>query len=415
MSYLVLARKWRPQQFAEILGQEHVTRTLTNALDSGRIAHAFLFTGARGVGKTSAARILAKALCCEAQAEPSATPCGDCPACTEIAESRATDVIEIDAASNTGVANVREIIDNVRYLPGKTRFKIYIIDEVHMLSTGAFNALLKTLEEPPPHVKFILATTDVHKIPVTILSRCQRYDFRRIPLREISARLSEILKAESHEHDASSLNLIARESEGSMRDAQSLLEQVLTFADGRTLTADLLRSSLGVADRAVLSDMITALTTKQPGQVLELVKTVHDRGLDLKRFAEALIEYSRDLLVASLVDDPNRILDRPSDEITGLVTQAQALDAVTLQRLFEELCKIVQRIGPSAYPRFTLEIGLASLAESPSRVPVSELLSKLNEIDIKLSGAGGARNAPDTGRGAASGGAAPSRPFRRSW
>src|SRR5687767_1947857 len=201
MSYVVLARKWRPQQFADVLGQDHVTRTITNAIESGRIAHAFLFAGPRGVGKTSAARILAKALCCLSTGAPTATPCGVCRQCVEITEGRSTDVFEIDAASNTGVDNVRDIIENVRYLPSSARFKIYVIDEVHMLTLAAFNALLKTLEEPPAHVKFILATTDVHKVPVTILSRCQRYDFRRIPSARIAERLSAILKDEGLEHD----------------------------------------------------------------------------------------------------------------------------------------------------------------------------------------------------------------------
>src|SRR5688572_13201622 len=200
MTYVVLARKWRPQQFADILGQEHVTQTLTNAIGAERIAHAFLFSGPRGSGKTSAARILAKALCCIAQKGPTATPCGVCAQCLEITEGRSTDVFEIDAASHTGIDNVRDIIDNVRYLPSSARFKIYVIDEVHMLSTGAFNALLKTLEEPPPHVKFVLATTDVHKVPVTILSRCQRYDFRRIPSTRIAERLSAILTEEKIDH-----------------------------------------------------------------------------------------------------------------------------------------------------------------------------------------------------------------------
>ena len=416
MSYLVLARKWRPQQFAEILGQEHITRTLTNALTSGRIAHAFLFTGARGVGKTSAARILAKALCCEASDGPNAQPCGVCASCTEISESRATDIIEIDAASNTGVSNVREIIDNVRYLPSKARFKIYIIDEVHMLSTGAFNALLKTLEEPPSHVKFILATTDVHKIPVTILSRCQRYDFRRIPTTRIAERLSEILAAESIEHEPSDLSLIARESEGSMRDAQSLLEQVLTFADGRKLDGELIRDSLGVADRAVLADTVGAIMGRQPGRVLEQVKTVYDRGLDLKRFGDALIEYSRDLLVAKLVNAPENLLDRPSDEIETLVTQAKNFDAANLERLFEELSKVVQKLGQSAFPRFTLEVGLASLAEQPTRVPVTDLMRKLEALEGQLimGGPNGNTGGTRPDRRAAPGGAAASRPFQRS-
>jgi DNA polymerase III subunit gamma/tau len=414
MSYLVLARKWRPQQFAEILGQEHITRTLTNALNSGRLAHAFLFAGARGVGKTSAARILAKALCCEAKETPGSEPCGTCGACEEISDGRATDVIEIDAASNTGVANVREIIENVRYLPGKTRFKIYIIDEVHMLSAGAFNALLKTLEEPPSHVKFILATTDVHKIPVTILSRCQRYDFRRIALSQISSRLSEILTSENIDHDKTALSLVARESEGSMRDAQSLLEQVLISADGLKIDADLIRNSLGVADRAILAKMFIALTERKPSSALSLVKEVHDRGLDLKRFGDALIEYSRDLLIARLLDEPNRMLDRPADEIAALVKQAAQLDAANLERLFEQLCKVVQSVGQSPFPRFALEIGLASIAEAPARLPVQELLSKLESLESKLSGSNQARPSTNDLRGAAPRGAAPSRSFRRS-
>jgi DNA polymerase-3 subunit gamma/tau len=402
MSYLVLARKWRPQQLDDILGQEHVTRTLTNALNSGRIAHAFLFTGARGVGKTSAARILAKALCCEAGEGPTAHPCGQCNACVEIAEGRATDVFEIDAASNTGVGNVREIIDNVRYLPSKARFKIYIVDEVHMLSTGAFNALLKTLEEPPAHVKFILATTDVHKIPVTILSRCQRYDFRRIPLVRIAERLSEILQAEKVQHDPSAMTLVARESEGSMRDAQSLLEQVLTFADGRALDAALTRDALGVADRAALGDVVDAILGRAPATVLERVKEVHERGLDLKRFGDALVEYVRDLMVAGLLDEPSRVLDRPKDEIQDLVARAGRVDAVTLGRLFDALCAVVEQVGESAYPRFALEVGLARLAEAPPRLPVGALVERLGRIEAALAGRPAARG------GAASG------PFGRS-
>ncbi|MEM7676562.1 MAG: DNA polymerase III subunit gamma/tau, partial [Myxococcota bacterium] len=262
MAYVVLARKWRPQQFADVLGQEHVTQTLTNAITSDRIAHAFLFSGPRGVGKTSAARILAKALCCEAQDGPTSTPCGKCKQCVEITGGASTDVFEIDAASHTGVDNVREIIDNVRYLPSSARFKIYVIDEVHMLSTGAFNALLKTLEEPPPHVKFVLATTDPHRVPVTILSRCQRYDFRRIALSKIAERLSWILQQEGIEHEPSALTLVAREAEGSMRDAQSLLEQVLAYAGGAFLDGTLVRASLGVVDGALINRAFDALLTR---------------------------------------------------------------------------------------------------------------------------------------------------------
>ncbi|MCK6551058.1 DNA polymerase III subunit gamma/tau, partial [Myxococcota bacterium] len=384
MSYVVLARKWRPQLFSDVLGQDHVTRTLTNAINASRIAHAFLFSGPRGVGKTSAARILAKALCCEAQPGPTATPCGTCRQCTEITEGRSTDVFEIDAASHTGVDNVREIIDNVRYLPSSARFKIYVIDEVHMLSTGAFNALLKTLEEPPLHVKFILATTDVHKVPVTILSRCQRYDFRRIPLVEIAERLSKILGREGIDHDPSALTLVAREAEGSMRDAQSLLEQILAFADGRRLDGPLVRESLGVVDGALIARTFDALFAREPGALIEIASAVHERGLDLKRFADALVEEARDLLVAKLVPEPSAVLDRPSDEVRALVERAKGLDTVSLERLFDRLSKLVEEVSRSPHPRFALEIGLASLAEQPERVPVEALLAKLERVEREL-------------------------------
>jgi DNA polymerase-3 subunit gamma/tau len=386
MSYVVLARKWRPQQFSDVLGQEHVTRTITNAINASRIAHAFLFSGPRGVGKTSAARILAKALCCEKEGKPTATPCGVCRQCVEITEGRSTDVFEIDAASHTGVDNVRDIIDNVRYLPSSARFKIYVIDEVHMLSTGAFNALLKTLEEPPLHVKFILATTDVHKVPVTILSRCQRYDFRRIPLAEIADRLSGILNKEGLDHDPSALSLIAREAEGSMRDAQSLLEQVLAFADGRKLDGALVRESLGVVDGALIDRAFDALLDRRPGDVFAVASEVHDRGLDVKRFADALVEHARDLLGAKLVPDPATVLDRPKDEIQDLASRAKKVDAQTLERIFVELSKVVEDVGNSEHPRFSLEVGLATIAEKPLRVPVEDLLEKLAKVEGILAG-----------------------------
>ncbi len=403
MSYLVLARKWRPQQLADILGQSHVTRTLENALSSGRIAHAFLFTGARGVGKTSAARILAKALCCEKG--PTPTPCGVCNACVEIAEGRATDVFEIDAASNTGVANVREIIDNVRYLPSSARFKIYIIDEVHMLSTGAFNALLKTLEEPPAHVKFILATTDVHKVPVTILSRCQRYDFRRISLDGVADRLSTILSKEGVEHDPAALFLVARESEGSMRDAQSLLEQVIAFADGRRLDPDLVREALGVADRRTVEGVVAAILARDPGAVLGFLREVHERGFDMKRFADALVEEVRDLYVSRILPDPKSVLDRPADEVSALMARAKPLDPRALERIFRATSGIVEGLAEAPYPRFSLEIGLAALAEEPARLPVDALVDKLERLESLLSQE--RPSAPSAARG----GAAGPRPF----
>lgn len=407
MSYVVLARKWRPRGFEELLGQEHITRTLTNAIESERVAHAFLFSGPRGVGKTSAARILAKALCCEAQDGPTATPCGACRACVEITDGRSTDVFEIDAASHTGVDNVREIIDNVRYLPSASRFKIYVIDEVHMLSQGAFNALLKTLEEPPPHVKFVLATTDVHKVPVTILSRVQRYDFRRIAGPRIAARLSEILSAESRSHDPGALTLVAREAEGSMRDAQSLLEQVLAFSGDAHLDAARVREALGVVDATVVRGAIDAVLERDPAAALETVRAVYERGLDLVRFANALVEQVRDLLVARVSRDPAAALDRPADEIAALEATAARTDAPTLERLFRALSPLVEDVGTSPHPRFTLEIGLASLAETPPRVDLSELVDRLGDLEGVArrgggpggSGSSGSRGGPGSAAG----------------
>src|SRR6185369_13187003 len=264
MSYLVIARKWRPQSFADIVGQEHITRTLQNAIRTKRIAHAFLFTGVRGVGKTTAARIFAKALNCEQG--PTPTPCGKCVHCEEIAQGNSIDVLEIDGASNRGIDEIRQIIENVRYQPAQCRFKIYIIDEVHQVTKDAFNALLKTLEEPPPSVKFILATTEPHRLPATILSRCQRYDFRRIQLRELILRLGAIAKSEGLDITEGALVLLAREADGSMRDAQSLLEQVLAFAEpseggGTRQRVDeiLLQEILGLAERRVLYEISAAV------------------------------------------------------------------------------------------------------------------------------------------------------------
>ena len=384
MSYVVLARKWRPQQFKDVLGQAHVTTPLINAIEADRIAHAFLFSGPRGIGKTSAARILAKALCCETRDQPTPAPCGRCPQCVQITEGRSTDVFEIDAASHTGVDNVREIVDNVRYLPSSARFKIYVIDEVHMLSTGAFNALLKTLEEPPPHVKFVLATTDVHKVPVTILSRCQRYDFRRIALSAIQDRLSNILNSEGITHEASALSLVAREAEGSMRDAQSLLEQVLAFAGDRPLDGGLVREALGVVDGALVAEAVDALLARDPGQAIERVGDVFARGLDLSRFVEALLEQVRDLLVAKLVDKPARVLDRPDDEVRALVTRAKSIDTVDLERIFEHLARVADDVGRSEHARFTLEVGLAAVAEKPPAVPLDRLVAQLEALELQL-------------------------------
>src|SRR5205814_1821668 len=279
MSYLVLARKYRPQRFDELVGQEHVARTLTNAIALGRVHHAYLFTGARGVGKTSAARILAKALCCVQG--PTATPCGVCDFCREIASGQSVDVLEIDGASNTGVDDVRQLREGVRYLPSKGKRKVYIIDEVHMLSPSAFNALLKTLEEPPPHVVFIFATTEVHKIPVTILSRTQRFDFKLISTARLTEHLAGVLKAEKIDADEDAVRVIARQAAGSVRDGLSLLDQVIAYVGDSKLTRDIVAEVLGVADRRLLVELAGGVLARDAGATLRTLARAADGGIDL--------------------------------------------------------------------------------------------------------------------------------------
>jgi len=304
--YEVLARKYRPQTFSELTGQEHVSRTLQNAIDSGRIAHAFLFSGARGVGKTSTARILAKTLNCERGV--SHEPCNVCPLCIEITKGTSTDVFEIDGASNTGVDDIRELRDNAKYLPSHSRFKIFIIDEVHMLSTNAFNALLKTLEEPPEHVKFIFATTEPHKLPITILSRCQRFDFKRVSLAKIIARLRYIADAEGITVNDSALALIARKGDGSMRDSLTAFDQVLACCGSNVTDEDVI-TLIGAVDRRLLADISAAIFNNDTQGVLAGVKQVDEVGYHLRQFCQELIEHFRYLLVIRSVNKPEAILD----------------------------------------------------------------------------------------------------------
>jgi len=381
MSYLVLARKWRPQTFDELVGQEHVSRTLANAILSDRVAHAFLFTGVRGVGKTTAARILAKALNCEKG--PTPTPCNACVNCQEITAGNAVDVLEIDGASNTGVDDVREIIENVRYQPAKSRFKIYIIDEVHMLSTSAFNALLKTLEEPPPHVKFIFATTDPHKVPHTIHSRCQRYDFKRIAFRQITERLAHMARSEGVEVSERALFLIAREGEGSMRDAQSLLDQVIAFA-GKTVRDEDVVAALGIADRKVLYAVGDAIVSRNPSRALELLSELHVFGYDLRRFARDLLEHCRDLAVARIVPSAELLPDLPDEERAEVTRQAQQMSSEDLDRAFRLLLQTEAEVARVPYPKLVLELALIKLATLTPVVALEELLDRLGELERGL-------------------------------
>jgi len=389
MSYLVSARRWRPQTFEDLVGQEHASRTLANAIRSGRVAHAFLFTGVRGVGKTTAARILAKALNCEQG--PTPTPCNACTNCVEITAGSAVDVLEIDGASNTGVDDVREIIENVRYQPAKSRFKIYIIDEVHMLSNSAFNALLKTLEEPPPHVKFIFATTDPHKLPATVQSRCQRYDFRRIPLRQVVARLRQIVDADAIAVSDKALFTLAREGEGSMRDAQSLLDQVLAGADGQVDDAQLF-DTLGLADRTVLAALVDAIIDRDPARVLGPLDEAYQRGCDLRRFTRDLLEHMRNLAVAK-VSDGALLPDLADEEAAALRTQAARISTVDCDRAFRVLMATDDEVGRAPYPKLVLEMALLKLATLPALLPVDDLLQRLGDLEARLRGGGAPRAA----------------------
>ncbi|MFI5395727.1 MAG: DNA polymerase III subunit gamma/tau [Candidatus Binatia bacterium] len=383
MSYLVLARKWRPQTFDEIVGQEHVAQTLMNAIRSDRVAHAFLFTGVRGVGKTTAARVLAKALNCVKG--PTPTPCNECVNCQEITAGNAVDVLEIDGASNTGVDDVREIIENVRYQPAKSRFKIYIIDEVHMLSTSAFNALLKTLEEPPPHVKFIFATTDPHKVPHTIHSRCQRYDFKRIPFRLIADRLAQIARSEEIAVSALSLALIAREGEGSMRDAQSLFDQVIAFA-GKAIRDEDVITALGLADRKLLYGAAEAILDRNPARALERLDELHLYGYDMRRFARELLEHFRNLAVGRLLPDVDLLSELPDEERAEVSRQAQKWSTEDLDRAFRVLLSAEGEVGRVPYPKLVLEMTLIKLATLTPVVPVSELLDRVGDLERRLNG-----------------------------
>jgi DNA polymerase-3 subunit gamma/tau len=382
MAYLVLARKWRPQNFTDLIGQEHVSRTLANAIRSGRIHHAFLFTGARGVGKTSAARILAKALNCDAGL--SETPCGTCPSCLEITAGQGLDVIEIDGASNTGVDDVRELRDNIRYLPGRSRYKIFIIDEVHMLSTSAFNALLKTLEEPPPHAKFIFATTEPHKIPVTILSRCQRFDFRKIPLVRVAAKLREIADAEGLAITDRSLALIARHGEGSMRDALSTLDQVIAFC-GEQIDDEDVQALLGMVDRRLLLDAVEAIIQRDPRRALDSAQRFDQLGVALRQVAQELVEAFRAMVICKVVPEPADMLDLVGEELHELQALAAGASLEELQRIVTLLLKLQAELAGSPYPLLSLEMTLVRLANLPPMEELAKLLGRLESLEKRLS------------------------------
>ena len=376
--YEVLARKYRPQNFSELAGQEHVSRTLQNAIDSGRVAHAFLFTGARGVGKTSTARIMAKTLNCERGVTHE--PCNVCPQCIEITKGTSTDVFEIDGASNNGVDDVRDLRDNIKYLPSHSRYRIIIIDEVHMLSTNAFNALLKTLEEPPEHVKFIFATTEPHKLPVTILSRCQRFDFKRVTLPKIISRLREIAEKESVTISDTSLALIARKGDGSMRDALTAFDQVLAFS-GNTVGDEDVGTLLGTIDRRLLAEISAAIFGGDTQGVLAGIKQVDLVGYNMRQFCQELIEHFRNLLVIRSVKKPEEILDMTTAELEELQKQSLHVSALDVQRRLTLLIKAESEMAYASFPRLIVEMALLKAALLAPLVSVQELIEKIKALE----------------------------------
>jgi len=378
VSYLVLARKWRPQTFHDLIGQEHVTLTLKNAIESGRVAHAFLFTGARGVGKTSSARILAKTLNCEKG--PTTEPCNECAVCREITEGNSVDVFEIDGASNNGVDEIRELRDNVKYLPAHSRYKIFIIDEVHMLSNSAFNALLKTLEEPPPHIKFIFATTEPHKVPITILSRCQRFDFKRIPLAKMIARLRFILDQEEVSMSDTALAMVARKGDGSMRDSLSALDQVLAFC-GEQVDDPAVISLLGVVDRTLLLSGIDAILARDTATLVDIVRTVDDSGYNIRHFCHELIELMRTLLLIKTVTSTADLLDLSDKELEESRSLAEKSDLQTIQRCIAILLKTDSEMAHSSFTRLLLEMAMIKMATLTPVIPVNELLERLKALE----------------------------------
>ncbi len=392
MSYQVIARKWRPQTFEEVTGQEAITRTLRNAIEHDRLHHAYIFSGSRGVGKTTTARLLAKALNCHQTDSPNPTPCslsaGDiCVSCKEISESRSIDVFEFDAASHTGVDDIRELIlESININPARDRFKVFIIDEVHMLSNSSFNALLKTLEEPPPRVEFIMATTELHKLPDTILSRCQEFEFRSIPLAKIFDRLRIIATAEKIDISDEALKEIARSGEGSMRDAQSNFDQVISFS-GETIGTDEVISALGMASAEMLTKTVSAISNRNPSEVLKVVDELISRGQDLRHFCRDLLSFFRDLLVTKLASGIENLLDTSILSPEEMRQYAEPFSESDLVRFFNSLSETDLKLHNALQPRYILEIGLVKLIEMRRVVQIEDILTRLAKLEaLSVSG-----------------------------
>ena len=379
MSYQALYRKWRPQVFADVKGQDHIVKTLQNQIGSGRIGHAYLFCGTRGTGKTTVAKILARAVNCEHPVDGS--PCGECPSCRQIAAGTSLNVVEIDAASNNGVENIREIREEVQYPPTEGKYRVYIIDEVHMLSTGAFNALLKTLEEPPSYVIFILATTEVHKIPITVLSRCQRYDFRRITLDTITARLKELTEAENMPVEDKALRYVAKAGDGSMRDALSLLDQCAAFHFGETLTYEHVLDVLGAVDNSVFRELFHAIRENRTKDCILKLEEMVVQGRELSQFVVDFIWFLRNLLLLKTADDAEDLLDMSEDNLAQMREDAALVDENTLMRYIRVFSELSNQIRFANQKRVLIELAFIKLTKPEMEQNMDSILERLEKLE----------------------------------
>jgi len=382
MSYQVLALKYRPQTFEEVVGQNHVTDTLSNAISLDRVAHAILFTGPRGTGKTTIARILAKAMNC--QKGPAPQPCNNCKICKNIIEGHCTDVFEIDGASNNSVDQIRDLRQNVTYMPSSAKYKIYIIDEVHMLSTAAFNALLKTLEEPPEHVMFIFATTEAHKIPATILSRCQRHDLSRIQLPAISEHLYKLCTSEGYKIDKQSLDLIAQEADGSIRDGLSLLDRVLSSSDTKEIEPERILAGLGIQDQQIMHDISAAIFNKNGAQIIDIIEKINNSGIDLKKFYSDIIQHFRNYNIIKLCGKNTLAANITDLEKEIIIKEVEKLSSNFINTILQSLLKDESIVKYSSHTKIAIEMVLLKLFQIDPGAQIDQIINKLDILSNSL-------------------------------